>query len=214
MEEDGVLEATAKPGRGHARARLLDAVSELMIARGATAVTLDEIARQSGLNGALVKYHFGSKTGLLVALLHRDALSAVGQLETLLESPLSPTTKLKLHVAGIVNAYFRSPYLNRLIHDLLYQSEASVAQQVSDFFVKPVVDFHRQLLAEGERLGEFRPVDPMLFYFTLFGAIDHMFHARYTLLYGFGLEKVSDQMRQDLIAFVTDMMLCAVRAQR
>lgn len=197
-------------GRSDAPARLIAAAGELMAASGSTDVTLEDIARQSGLNGALVKYHFGSKTGLLVALLERDAREAVGQLSALVDSPLPPVEKLKLHITGIVNAYYRSPYLNRLIHDLLYQNDAPVAQQVSDFFVTPVVEFQRKLLKQGERSGDFRAVDPMLFYFTVFGAIDHMFHARHTLLYGFRIKRVSDRMRQELIALVTDMVLGGV----
>lgn len=213
-DRDRAPAETERQTRGNAPARLLQAASSVMIERGSTELTLKDVAARSGLNGALVKYHFGSKTGLLTALLKRDALAAVRQLNTLLRQNATPTEKLKLHIAGIVNAYYRSPYLNRLIHDLLYQSSAEVAQQVSDFFVTPVVEFHRKLLAEGQRCGEFRAVDPMLFYFTLFGAIDHMFHARHTLLYGFQVPQVTDQMRRDLIRIVTDMALGAVLAER
>ncbi len=213
QEQKSAVGAPAGRERGNAPARLLAAASAVMIERGSTELTLKDVAARSGLNGALVKYHFGSKTGLLIALLKRDALAAVRQLNILLRQRISPTEKLKLHIAGIVNAYYRSPYLNRLIHDLLYQSSAEVGQQVSDFFVTPVVEFHRKLLQEGQRAGEFRAVDPMLFYFTLFGAIDHMFHARHTLLYGFQVPEVTQAMCDDLIGFVTDMALGAVLAE-
>ncbi len=200
-----------RTGRSDAGARLLAGASALMIERGSTEISLLDIAQRSGVNSALVKYHFGNKTGLLVALLERDAQSAMDQLNALLRADLSPTAKLKLHIAGVVNAYYRTPYLNRLIHDLLHQSSDEVARLVSDFFVVPVVEFERQLLAEGVRRGEFRDVDPMIFYFTLFGAIDHMFYARHTLLYGFGVTEVSEEMRRNLIDLVTDMVLGAIK---
>ena len=53
--------------------RLLVAASELMIERSSIEVSLSDIAQKSGVNAALVKYHFGNKDGLLLALLSRDA---------------------------------------------------------------------------------------------------------------------------------------------
>jgi AcrR family transcriptional regulator len=211
MTSSATAPTRRRTSRSDAAARLLAAASSLMIERGSTEISLGDISERSGVNSALVKYHFGNKTGLLVALLERDAQSAMEQLNALLRADLSPTAKLKLHIAGVVNAYYRTPYLNRLIHDLLHQSSDEVARQVADFFVGPVVEFERQLLAEGIRRGEFRDVDPMIFYFTLFGAIDHMFYARHTLLYGFGVSEVTEDMRRKLIDLVTEMVLGAIK---
>src|SRR5476651_568433 len=147
--------------------RLLVAASELMIERNSIDVSLSDIAQKSGINSALVKYHFGNKDGLLLALLARDAATEVTHLEYLLAQPISPTAKLKLHIAGIIKAYYQFPYMNRLIHYLLHESSAEAADEVSKFFVAPLLDFHRRLLAEGIRAGEFRNIDPVLFYTSL-----------------------------------------------
>src|SRR5260370_18400082 len=64
--------------------KLLVAASELMIERSSIEVSLSDIAQKSGVNAALVKYHFGNKDGLLLALLARDAATAVANLEYLL----------------------------------------------------------------------------------------------------------------------------------
>src|SRR6201994_4438973 len=144
--------------------RLLDAASELMIERSSIEVSLSDIAQKSGANAALVKYHFGNKDGLLLALLARDAATEMSNLEYLLAQPIASTAKLKLHIAGIIRAYHRFPYMNRLIHYLLHESVAGSADQVSKFFVAPLLDFQRRLLSQGVRCGEFRKVDPVLFY--------------------------------------------------
>src|SRR4051812_38902237 len=102
--------------------KLLIAASELMIERNSIDVSLSDIAQKSGINSALVKYHFGNKDGLLLALLARDAATEVTHLEYLLAQPITPTAKLKLHIAGIIKAYFQFPYMNRLIHYLLHES--------------------------------------------------------------------------------------------
>ncbi|MFX8719852.1 TetR/AcrR family transcriptional regulator, partial [Acinetobacter baumannii] len=41
-------------------AKLLVAAGDLMIERNSTEVSLSEIAQKSGVNAALVKYHFGN----------------------------------------------------------------------------------------------------------------------------------------------------------
>jgi AcrR family transcriptional regulator len=142
--------------------KLLVAASDLMIERSSIDVSLSDIAQKSGANSALVKYHFGNKDGLLLALLARDAATEVEGLEYLLSQPITPTEKLKLHIAGIIRAYRRFPYMNRLIHYLLHESSAEAADEVSNFFVAPLLDFQRRLLAEGVRSGEFREIDPIL----------------------------------------------------
>src|SRR5215472_4541167 len=151
-------------GRNATAEKLLVAASELMIERSSIDVSLSDIAQKSGANAALVKYHFGNKDGLLLALLARDAATEVSNLEYLLGQPITPTEKLKLHIGGIIRAYHQFPYMNRLIHYLLHETSAGAAEQVSKFFVAPLLDFHRRLLAEGVAAGEFRDTDPVLFY--------------------------------------------------
>ena len=106
-------------GKNSTAEKLLVAASELMIERAAIEVSLSDIAQKSGVNAALVKYHFGNKDGLLLALLARDAATEMSQLEYLISQPISPTAKLRLHIGGIIRAYHQFPYMNRLIHYLL-----------------------------------------------------------------------------------------------
>lgn len=187
--------------------KLIEAASELMIARHSIDVSLSDIAQQSGVNSALVKYHFGNKEGLLLALLARDAATEIAGLEYLLAQPISPTAKLKLHIAGIIKAYYRFPYMNRLIHLLLHESSTEAANDVTKFFVAPLLDFHRRLLAEGVAKGEFRAVDPVLFYTSLIGACDHLFFGRHAMSRAVGVGPVTDEVCREYIAHMEAMLL-------
>ena len=187
--------------------KLLVAASELMIERASIEISLSDIAQKSGVNAALVKYHFGNKDGLLLALLARDAATEVDHLEHLLAQRIAPTAKLKLHIAGIIRAYHRFPYMNRLIHYLLHETSAEAAAQVSQFFVAPLLDFHRRLLAEGIKAGEFRKIDPVLFYTSLIGACDHLFFGRQAMSRASGVGPVTDEVCRDYIKHM-EALIC------
>ena len=187
--------------------KLLVAASELMIERSSIDVSLSDIAQKSGVNAALVKYHFGNKDGLLLALLARDAATEVAHLEYLLAQPITPTAKLRLHIAGIIKAYHQFPYMNRLIHYLLHESSAEAADEVSKFFVAPLLDFHRRLLGEGIGCGEFRDIDPVLFYTSLIGACDHLFFGRHAMSRATGVGPVTDDVCHQYIKHM-EALIC------
>ena len=197
----------AAGGKNPTAEKLLVAASELMIERSSIEISLSDIAQKSGVNAALVKYHFGNKDGLLLALLARDAATEVAHLEYLLAQPITPTAKLKLHIAGIIRAYHQFPYMNRLIHFLLHESSAEAADEVSKFFVAPLLDFHRRLLAEGIRAGEFRNIDPVLFYTSLIGACDHLFFGRHAMSRATGVGPVTDEVCRQYIRHV-EALIC------
>ena len=194
-------------GKNSTAEKLLVAASELMIERASIEVSLADIAQKSGVNAALVKYRFGNKDGLLLGLLARDAATEMSNLEYLLAQPITPTAKLKLHIAGIIRAYHRFPYMNRLIHYLLHESSAESADQVSKFFVAPLLEFHRRLLAQGIKAGEFRKIDPVLFYTSLIGACDHLFFGRHAISRATGVGPVTDEVCRDYISHM-EALVC------
>ena len=199
---------TRLPGGRNATAdKLLVAASELMIERSSIEVSLSDIAQKSGVNAALVKYNFGNNDGLFLALLARDAATEVANLEYLLAQPIAPTAKLKLHIGGIIRAYHQFPYMNRLIHYLLHESTPEAADEVSKFFVAPLLDFHRRLLAEGIEAGEFRHIDPVLFYTSLIGACDHLFFGRHAMSRATGVGPVTDEVCRQYIRHM-EALIC------
>ena len=101
-------------GRNSTAEKLLVAASELMIERSSIEISLSDIAQKSGANAALVKYHFGNKDGLLLALLARDAATEMSNLEYLLAQPIAVAS-------GMVRGFNRTglPALPRQRDNLL-----------------------------------------------------------------------------------------------
>lgn len=204
------VRAVSRPANEqNSRDSLLDAASELLNERNGIDLSLSELAEHSGLNSALVKYYFGNKEGLMLALLKRDAIHALGELKHLVEMKLPPDVKLKRHIAAVIKTFHRLPYLNRLLHAMLddRNSDTDSAKQITEFFVKPFVRLQRQLLLQGERAGAFRRVDPMYFYVSTLGACDLLFNARFTLRSVFRVPRITERVRDQYIEHVSNMVL-------
>ena len=66
--------------RENSREALLDAASALMRELDTTEIGIVDIAARAGVNHAMIRYFFGSKEGLLMALLDRDVTRRIRQL--------------------------------------------------------------------------------------------------------------------------------------
>ncbi len=196
--------------RTGARERLLEAAAALIIERESIEISLADIAAKAGLNSALVKYYFGSKTGLLVALLQRDAARALTEMEELLSLNISAGQKMRHHLRGIMSAYKRSPYLNGLLHALLHGPDHTVREEVHRLLVQPVFNCQRHILAEGVASGEFRVVDHRIFYLSAIGACDQFMQTENVVLLSQDGIK-AEPFREQYIAHVVDMVMASLK---
>lgn len=189
-----------------------------MTERGSTDVSLSDIAAKSGLNSALVKYYFGSKSGLMLALLRKVMGPGMEQLRHLPDMDLPPQQKLRIHISGIVKSYFRHPFINRLMHQLLADDPVTFGPLLAEEFSKPVAEVQRKILQEGINAGVFHAVDPLLFYFHINGACDQLFFGQYQLENVFGVSKISDELRRKFVdhlyTVVTEGILVDGKAPR
>lgn len=173
-------------------------------------VPLSEIAAKAGLNAALVRYYFGSKDGLLLALLERDVRKSFVELEHLLSMDISPTKKLQYHVTGLINAYYNYPYLSRLTIKLISDANERDAQDIADRYLKPLIDAQEAIISEGIRVGEFRWIDSKLLYFNVIGMCDQLFSSTVSLRYCYGVSGVDDTLRRQYIDHVVGILLKGV----
>jgi AcrR family transcriptional regulator len=182
------------PPRGPApaeatRERLLQAAHELLYERGGGNASVSEIAGRASANVAMVKYCFGNKDGLMLALITRITDSFRTDFERLAGQPFDWREKLARHVREVVRNYMRYPYLTRLLMDQFRQADEQASRALSESFVVPLAAFHRELLAEAERADAIRRrIDPVLFFFSVVGMCEFVFAARPWLRYGFDVE--------------------------
>ncbi|CAN5152717.1 TetR family transcriptional regulator [soil metagenome] len=185
--------------RGDTRSEFMAATSALMIERDSVDISLSDIAGRARSNVALVKYYFGNKDGLLIALLERDVHGAVAALERLIATDAPALWKMQHHVSGLLQTYHRYPYLNRLVLSVIRDSSPERAKELAQRLVAPLRKFYDTLIDQGVREGTFRQVDPMLMYFSVVGACDQLFSARGVLKALFDVNDIDDNLRRRFI---------------
>lgn len=205
--DHGTTDPAADQG---ARMQLLDAASEIMREGDSVDVSLSELSRRSKLNSALVKYYFGNKAGLLKALLEREWTAIVKSVDALLAKNMDPETKLRIHMAGVVDNFFRTPYTYRLLMRLIRDSEPAEAQRLADAYVKPMLAAYERLIADGVKGGVFRPVDPQLFFFTVIGAADRFFSARMVLRHCAQTDVLDERLRDRYRSHLNDFVVAGI----
>jgi hypothetical protein len=108
-----------------------------------------------------------------------------------------------------MNTYRRSPYLNRLLHELLRGPDLVVARDLHELLVQPVFDCQRRILAEGVAADEFAAVDHRMFYLSATGACDQFMHTD-TVLRLTQDETQPDIFRDGYIDHVVDMVMASL----
>jgi hypothetical protein len=130
-------------------------------------------------------------------------------MDTLLRQNMPASQKMRLHLRGIMNTYRRSPYLNRLLHELLRGPDRAAARDLHEMLVQPVFDCQQHILNEGLKAGEFAPVDHRIFYLSATGACDQFMHTENVL----NLTEdntAPDIFRDRYIGHVVDMVMASL----
>jgi TetR/AcrR family transcriptional regulator len=192
-------------------AKLLRAAHDLLVERAGQSASVSDICARADVNVAMVKYCFGSKDGLLDALLEQALRQLAGELDRLADTDLAPSAKLRRHVAGIVRNYVRFPYVNRLMNERLLAADPAAVDRIGASFAVPARDWYAALLAEGRALEGWREVDPTVFFFAIVGLCEFLFSARPLLERGFGAS-IDDALVRRFSDQVADLALSGIAA--
>ena len=121
----------------NARDQLIEAASQIMRNGDTIDLSLSELSLRAGLNSALVKYYFGNKNGLMLALLDRDMGNIVQSLAALVAKDMLPEEKLRRHISAVIDTYYAFPYLNRLLMRTVRDSAPGEAARIADLYLRP-----------------------------------------------------------------------------
>ncbi len=195
-----------------AREQLLQTASDIMREGDIVDISLSELSLRSGLNSALVKYYFGNKAGLMKALLDRDMAGIIHAVDALMAKDMAPEQRLRRHIGAVVDTYFQTPYLNRLLMRLVRESDPDEAHRIADNYLTPLSRAYDKLIKDGVEQGVFRDVDPQMFYFTTTGACDRFFSSRLVLKHCYDTEALTEELRDRYREHCIDFIMAGILA--
>jgi len=103
------------------RERILDAAIELISERGYSATSVDALCKRAGIVKTAVYWHFGSKEGLLAAVVERVATTWIEEVQKSAYQVGSPLQRLALTIRGLRTIVEERPRLMRLVLSVLFE---------------------------------------------------------------------------------------------
>ncbi|RNI27950.1 TetR/AcrR family transcriptional regulator [Rufibacter immobilis] len=168
------------------------------------------LAQEAGVNMAMLNYYFGSKDGLLKAVVERRVSSMKKGFEEICRQDISCQEKLTQILQLYVGRVATSKYLHKIIF-----REISVVRSGSDLsdYILEVLHGNaqvvQQIIEEGIRNGEFRAVDAEMTVTSIFGTVFYLINSRRLASKMLGMDLFNDQVLQEetkprLLAYLKD----------
>lgn len=152
------------------RSRLVAAATAEFADHGLAGASIDRIARKARLNKAMIYYHFASKDALYREIIRTTVGSVAVRVTAIREASLPPADKLAAFVRAFAEEATRRPDFPRMMmRETLEQGRHLDAATLQQWLAVP--ESLMAILAEGQRVGAFRQVSPLLAYFATVGPI-------------------------------------------
>ncbi len=170
--------------------------------RGVAGTSLDDLARQLGVTKQTILYHFGSKEGLVTAVLGQAAQDLLDALEEASRTSRPGWDRIEATVRSSFGLAVQRPDLLGLLREL-----GRLGPDRSQHVVKllqPMIDAAVGELQAGMDQGRFRRSDPRLVLVSAYAAVTGVV-TDLEVLRAVGLElnlKVAVQLRRAVLAFL------------
>jgi len=171
------LERRAASGRRSDErwAAVLAAATEIFRQIGYEKATLEDIAREVGINRATLYYYVGTKEELLVALLGEPIATVLSRLEEDAARDLPAPEKLAAALRGYVQTLSEHPelfiFLSENVHTVMTGPDAEQLRANADRYGHVLTE----VIREGQAAGELRQdVDPQVTVLAVLGMFNWM----------------------------------------
>ncbi|WP_237057358.1 TetR/AcrR family transcriptional regulator [Microbulbifer sediminum] len=183
-------------GGSDARSRLIGAALDLFSHRSYRTVSTREIARSAGVDASLIRYYFGSKSGLFEQMLRETLAPLLDQLRDL-DDDASPED-----LGELMRLYYRAmgpnPGLPRLVVRVLLEEEGSEAYRIVLSIFSEIIQQSRHWFAKAVAgSGQLREhLDPDLCRLSIVSLVVFPLIAPPVLMQKFGLEPGPGKLAQ------------------
>ena len=138
--------------------------------RGFNGVSTDDIARDAGVNKAMIYYHFADKLALYRAIVC-EGLQAMGEtVGAIAACAQTPAQKLDAFVEAFVRMTERRPWMPAIMLREIAEGAPRLDPETMSHMRKVIENF-AAILKQGQHLGSFRAIHPLLAYESIIGPI-------------------------------------------
>jgi AcrR family transcriptional regulator len=153
-----------------AQAAIFDAAAAEFALRGYDAAGVDRIAARARVNKATIYYYFGSKQGLYLEILRRMFTAVGARARAIADSSEAPGHKADRWIEAVVEEASARPWFPPIMLRELASGAPHLDPETLEM-MNAVFFAVRDIIAQGQRAGVFRPVDPLLTHLTIMPAI-------------------------------------------
>ncbi|MBC3540290.1 TetR/AcrR family transcriptional regulator [Rufibacter sediminis] len=156
------------------------------------------LAQEAGVNMAMLNYYFGSKDGLLKAVVERRILLMRKGFEEIAQKDASCWEKLD----QVVQLYVSRVATSKYFHKILFReiSVMRTGSEVTEFVIDHIYGntLHvQQIIEEGIKKGEFRAVDVEMTVASIFGTVNYLINSRRLASKMLKMDLLDDQVLQN-----------------
>ena len=195
------------------RAAILEAAAREFAQHGIAGARTDAIAREARVNKALLYYYFRDKETLYGAVLNTAFSGLKAAVFQVLDSDLPPRQK----IIAYAGAYFDFIASNQL-YPRLMQREMMAAREgqshhiekVIKNYIRPIFLRVSEVMREGIKLGEFRPINPAHFVPSMVAMIVFYFSSAPVMQKIIGFDPLTPERIAERRAAVLDFISAAL----
>jgi TetR/AcrR family transcriptional regulator len=195
------------------RAAILQAAVAEFAEYGIAGARTDAIARAAHVNKALLYYYFKDKDTLYEAVLDHVFSGLRARVMPVFEAKLPPRQKILDYLAAYFDYIAANPRFPRVVQAEWMRSGAkgnARMQRVAKEYFQPIFAKLVELLREGVRAGEFRPVNPIDFVPSIVGVIIFYFSAAPLMKTLVKVDPLSAERIRERRAFVLKFITAAL----
>src|SRR4051812_2513479 len=156
--------------------RIMEAAEELFAEKGFDGTSVRDVARDAGVNLAMISYYFGSKEKLMESLFKYRGEFIKMQLESMLQNrEMSSLQKFYNLIDSYIERFIKQKCFHKIMtREQMMHLKGAMPRLIHDM-KKRNQELVQQLISEGQKKGEFRKnIDVPLMMATLIGTVNHI----------------------------------------
>ena len=210
--------AVARRGQGRppradpeiTRARLIAATRALLHKTKPAKITRFDIAREAGVDPALVRYYFGNKAAVFSEVI-RAVTEELKSRRAALPSTGSVIERLQAYLHVWLEVFTDNPHFHELVvEQVFYADEAGTPQRLRKFIERAYPELEA-LVREGIASGELRAVDPRFVYLSIVALTEFFATASPLVDALFGKRGSAARRRSDYGRFAAGLLIDGLR---